>query len=125
MTQLEVLRRDHLALIAEDPVSISIHRVAYRDNGRGGREVASETDLPAFTGRLVPVSPGRRRQSEGELAQAAEMLLLAPYDADVRADSLTEDSFASGGRKHRVRSVRDRRWAGEVYARHAEVEVVS
>ncbi|HHY95088.1 MAG TPA: hypothetical protein GX513_08780, partial [Firmicutes bacterium] len=77
-------------------------------------------------GRLVP-SRSRTfgRQTEAGLVQLAPWLLLAPWDADVRAGSDVEDTFTVGGRRYRVVSMIRRAWLGEVYGLHAELEEVS
>lgn len=125
MTTIEALRDATVRAIAENPIQVVIHRVEYQDDGAGGR-IKFEVDLPAFTGRLVPSrSRSFGYQTEAGLVQLAPWVLLAPWDADLRAGSDVEDTFAAGGRRYRVVRVIPRAWRGEVYTLHAELEEVS
>lgn len=126
MTTLEALREAHARAIAENPVEVAVHRVAWWDDGEGGRSKA-ESDLPPFNGRLVP---GRQErygpdQDEAGIVQRRRMMLLAPHDADLRAGSDIEDTFAAGGRRYRVTWVTRRYYRSEIYAVQADVEEVS
>ena len=110
-------------IIDEDPVEITVHRVQYMDDGAGGR-VAQESDLPPFTGRLVPSRQGEQRATQNEAGeiQLARWTLIAPWDADLQAGSNVQDSFSVNGRRFRVRRVIVRKWRGETYAVHAALE---
>lgn len=121
---LEILRASSAGIIAESPVSVLIHRIEYTDDGVGGR-AETETFPPAFTGRLVPRAQGRRTQAEAGIAAIDSLLLLAPWDADVRAGSDVEDTFELAGHRYRITIVTPRTWQRSVYSIHAEVEEVS
>lgn len=127
MTDLEILRRDHAALISEAATTVAVHRVTYVDDGAGGR-IKQESEPSSFTGRLVPQGASRGAQvlfSEGGHAQLSGMVLLAPWDADLRAGSDVEDSFAANSRRYRVRRVTVRRLGADAYAVHAALEEVT
>jgi len=125
VTTLEALKDAHARAIAENPVEIVVHRVAWSEDGEGGRS-KTETDLPPFTGRLVPGRPLRYGpdQDEAGLAWRRRMVLLAPHDADLRAGSGVEDTFTVEGIAYRVVWVTKRCWGGEIYAVQADVEEV-
>jgi len=126
VTTLEALRDAHARAIAENPVEITVHRVAWSEDGEGGRS-KTESDLPAFTGRLVPSRQQRfgPEQDEAGLALRRSKVLLAPHDADLRAGSEVEDTFTVGGTRYRVAWVTKRCCRGEIYAVQADVEEVS
>lgn len=123
MTTLDLMRQTHQALINENLVSVTVHRVEYLDDAAGGR-YKRESDLPAFIGRLVPGQSRQVIDTEAGQVQEASMLLLAPWDADVRAGSDVQDTFTANGRSYRVRQVTPRRWQGEVYGVQAALEEV-
>lgn len=121
MSTLKALRDAHARAIAEDPVEITIHRVELVDDGAGGH-IKQETDLPPFTGRVVP----SRTQPRAVVTEAGPLstfdwLLLAPHDVDIRVG----DTFVAREKTFRVRRVVDRRLAGEVFAVHAYLEEVA
>lgn len=127
MTDAEILRRDHAALIAEDQVAITVHRVSYVDDGAGGRAKV-ESDLPTFNVRLVPQSASRPPAavtSEAGQEHIADVLLLAPWDVDLQAGSDVEDSFSVNGRRYVIRRVTARQLQGQTYALQAAIEEVS
>ncbi len=125
MTTIEALRDATTRAIAENPVQVAIRRVEYADDGAGGR-VKAEADVPVFAGRLVPSRfRGLSRQNEAGTVQLAPWVLLAPWNADVRAGSDVQDTFEAGGKRYRIVRVIRRAWQGEVYALHAELEEVS
>jgi len=120
VSTLKALRDAHARAIAEDPVEITIHRVELVDDGAGGH-IKQETDLPPFTGRVVP-SRTQPRVVVTEAGRFAtyDWLLLAPHDADVRVG----DTFTADGRAFRVARVIDRRLGGEPFAVQAYLEEV-
>lgn len=124
MSIIEVLRNAHTRLINESPVMITIHRVEYVDDGAGGR-YKRESDLAAFSGRIAPTRRGRMIITEAGQAREADALLLAPWDADLRAGTGVEDTFFANGRRYRVQQVTVRRWKGEAYAIQADLQEVS
>lgn len=128
MTTLEALRAANTQAISEDPVEVAIHRVAFVDDGAGGRLKEEATPAP-FVGRVY-TGQGRGGAPRILLAEAggtrlAPLGLLAPWDADVRAGSNVEDTFEAAGRRYRVRQVIPRLWRGETYALHCVLEEVA
>lgn len=125
MTTIAALRDATARAIAENPIVVAVHRVEYADDGAGGR-VKLESDLPAFTGRLLPSwFRGLSRQNEAGTVQLAPWVLLAPWNADLQAGSNVQDTFEAGGKRYRIVRVIPRAWQGQVYALHAELEEIS
>jgi hypothetical protein len=124
MGVLETLRYGTESLIAQNPTIIQVHRTEYIQDENGGRNKV-ETDLPSFLGRLVPAGtkPAVYRNEAGAL-MAADWLLIVLPEADIKAGSDVEDTFAVNGTKYRIVSVKPRLYHGELYAKHAEVEAV-
>ena len=121
---LETLRANSAAVIGENPVSIAIHRVERTEGSDGGR-ASQESDLPAFTARLVPSTEHAAQTDEAGPLAVSGWLLLAPHDADLRAGDGVQDTFAAGGLSFRVVQVLDRKWEGQVYSRQAMLEELS
>jgi hypothetical protein len=122
---LESLRDATVLLIAENPISITVRRVELKDDGAGGR-YKEESDLASFAGRLVPSKQQvQKHQNEAGEIQFAGWMLIAPWDADVKAGSDMEDTFIADNQKYRVERVIQRRYQGDVYAVHAVLEEVS
>lgn len=123
MTTLETLRTNSATVIRENPVPIAIHRVEQTEGTDGGR-TSQKSDLPAFTGRLVPSKDHASQTNEAGPLALSGWLLLAPHDADLRAGDGVQDTFVVGGRSFRVVQVLDRKWEGAVYSRQAVLEEV-
>jgi hypothetical protein len=125
LTTIQALRDIAIRLIAENPIQVSIHRVEYVDDGAGGR-IKQESDLPAFVGRVVPSRQGQGQNYQNEAGGllVSDWLLIAPWDADLRAGSGITDSFATGSHTYRVTRVMPRGYHGELYAIHAILEEV-
>jgi len=123
---LLALREATSRLIAENPVEITIHRIEYVDDGAGGR-VKQESDLPPFTGRLVPSRLSQVRISRNEAGgiQTSAWTLIAPWDADLRAGSDVVDMFTVDGQSFRVSRVVIRKYQGQITKIHAVLEEVS
>jgi len=126
MDALEALRDATTRMIAENPLQVAIHRVEYADDGAGGRSPSQETDLPAFTGRLVPSrrQSDRSFQNEAGLRQESKWLLMTPWDADIKSGTSVTDTFTAKGILYKVTKVIPREYRGELFAIHAEVEEV-
>ena len=109
-------------LIDENPVSIVIRREEFVQAATGGR-VAQSTTLPSFQGRIVPTKRQlATRQDEAGRLRLSHWTLIAPWSADIRAET---DTFTALGRNFRVTGVIQRRLAGEIYTVHASLEEVS
>lgn len=125
MGVLEAMRDATARIIAENPVSITVHRVEMKDDGAGGR-YKEESDLASFAGRLAPSKQQQvqKRQNEAGEIQFAGWMLIAPWDVDVKAGSDVEDTFLAKGKHYKVIRVMPRAYQGEVYAVHAAVDEV-
>lgn len=119
---ISALKAAHERMIAEDPVTIAIHRTEQVDDGAGGT-VPQESDLPAFSGRLV--ASGRvkqRREVQGGSVELAAWTLFAPATADVKKTPHITDRFTlADGRAFEVELVRPLSYKATTYGYQAEV----
>ena len=94
------------AAIEINPATITVHRTAKTRSGGGFAE--TETDLPSFTGRLFLGSAGGLGRDKWDAATRGadkpgnQWWLLAPHDADVKADEDTIDTFDLNGERYQV-----------------------
>ena len=122
MTGVLAAKRQATAwLIAENPAEIIVTRREFVQSADGGR-TEQVTVLSAFQGRLVPT--GRQgasvRWDEAGKMHLFDWSLVAPWSADVEVG----DTFLANNRNFRVLRVVQRKYTGEVYSVHAELEEV-
>lgn len=124
MDTLNALRAANQKSIQENPVEIAIHRVLFLPDSAGGRQ-KQEEDLPLFQGRIVPSKQQtKKRQDEAGEMQISAWMLIAPWDADIKAGSGVTDTFQVNGRSFRVVRVIPRKFIGRVYSVHAVLDEV-
>lgn len=122
MNAIQSLRSGAARLISENPITVTIHRIEYKDDGAGGR-YKEERDLPSFVGRLaLSKQQVNKQQNEAGEIQSSSWMLIAPWDADVKAGSGVEDTFIVKGKLYRIGRIIERNYKDEVYAIHASVE---
>lgn len=116
------LRRANQQLIDENPLAVVIQREEFVQALDGGRVSRVQT-FPPFWGRLVPSKQqtGVSQTESGEIQRSA-WVLIAPWDADIRAGSGVTDTFQGYGRNFRVVRVIPRRYREQLYAIHASIE---
>ena len=124
-SHINVQRKANQQLIEENPVVITIKRTAFVQNASGGRDEQVSV-LPPFRGRIVPAKQQVRKiADEAGIALTSAWLLIAPWNADIRASSETSDTFQTSGKEYRVTRVVPRKFAGLTYSIHAILEEVS
>ena len=125
MNAIQSLRSGTARLISENHITVTIHRVEYKDDGVGGR-YKEEKDLPSFIGRLVPLRQQiQKRQNEAGEIRVIDWMLVALWDANIRAGGDVEDTFIVKGKLYRIDKVIERNYKGEVYAIHITAEEMS
>lgn len=124
MDTLNAMRVANQRTIQENPVEISIHRVLFLPDGAGGRQ-KQEEDLPPFQGRIVPSKQQiKKRQDEAGDLRISAWILIAPWDADIKAGSDVIDTFRVNGQNFKVVRVIHRKHAGIVYSIQAVLDEV-
>lgn len=114
--------RDVLArAIAQQPVSVAIHRVQQVSDGAGGYTTVV-LDLPPFTGRLRPSNRVvQTRQTVAGTMQVAGWTLLAPASADLKQSATVTDTFTlADGRSFQIVQIKKISYAGETIGIEAE-----
>lgn len=126
------LRRAHQALIAQNPVEITISRTTLASNNAGGYAapvaVPQASPITARVYEEQPLQNGSRVETDlpGQVQREKRWGLLAPDTADLKADPQTMDEFTLVGMGHfRLTSVVPKRHAGELYGYQAELEKVA
>jgi len=123
-SHINVQRKANQLLIEENSVVITIERTAFVQNASGGRDEQVSV-LPSFRGRIVPSKQQTRKvQDEAGEMQTSAWVLIAPWNAEVRAGSGIIDTFQADGRNFQVMRVIPRRFANQIYAIHAVLEEV-
>lgn len=92
MISLEQRRADASTHINMDPIQIEIVRSEKKRNDGGGLSTVSTT-LPAQTVRIYLLGTPQKTVVIGGKAIEADYIMLAPWDADVKATSNINDSF--------------------------------
>lgn len=123
---INVQRKATIALIVENPIAIVIRRKTYVLNAATGGREEQIIILPAFTGRIVPSKHQPKKiAEESGVALTSAYILIAPWNANVRADSDILDSFNAGNKEYRIVRVIPRKYGELTYSIHAVLEEVS
>ena len=118
---VQTLKSATTRIIDENPVSLSLTRVAMEDDGAGGIE-ETESEVGPFTVRVAELSSEENRKitDAGEIT-VHRVNLTAEWNADIQA----KDQFTHDGRPFVVEFVREAKWRGYAYKKTGRAEEVT
>lgn len=116
------MRSDTLAMIADNPVSITISRKTW--TVANGKRSSSSSTLAAQTVRLYNAKgPRTRAGDENRFDWQRELKMLCAYDANVKSHTNeNDDKFTVDGVTYLIRDVNAVKWNGLVISKQCFLE---